>query len=244
MKKLQMIIRTIYWHIIFWSFLLLTIVYSLYVIVLFVPPLRRFQPAALAFVGHWWGRVSLWATGSKLTVVGKENIPLDHSYCVIANHQSSFDIPVMMSIFPWTLGFVAKKELRYFPLIGYWMAMMGCVFLDRNDRRQAKVSLEKGARRIKRGQPMVIFPEGTRNFGKEVARFKPGSLKMPIASQTKIIPVTIDGTYRIYEKNKGLITPAQVVYTIHPPITLVGVTADMTGELSERLHRIISGPLT
>lgn len=242
--KLGTLSRTVYWFVVFWLFLILTVFYGFYVIFLALPPLKRFQPAALAFVGHRWGKVSLWASGSQLTIIGAENIPKDHTYCVVANHQSTFDIPILMAIFPWTLGFVAKKELRFFPIIGYWMSMMGCVFLDRKNRRLARVALEKGAERIKKGQPMVIFPEGTRGKEGQLLPFKPGSLKMPIMSQTKIIPVTIDGTYKIYEKNNRLIVPAHVRYTIHAPLSVEGMTPDMTTELAKKLKEIITGGLS
>ena len=233
--KLLRLIHTVIWFSLFWLFLLVTVGYFVLILPLFLPFLSRYQPNAVGFIGRFWGWFTVITAGSKVVVHGREHIPNDGKFCVVSNHESNFDIPITLSVFPMTLGFIAKVELSKMPIMGFWMTKMGCVFLDRSNRRAAKAAIEEGAQNIRNGKAMVIFPEGTRSKELAMGRFKPGSLKLPILSQTKIIPVTIDGSYRIYEKYGCRISPHTVHYTIHPPVFLSDATPDMSQELSDAL---------
>ena len=65
---------------------------------------------------------------------------------------------------------------------------------------------------------MVVFPEGTRSKGEQMGEFKAGSFKLATKAKVPIIPVTIDGSYKIMEGNKYRICPAKVNVYVHKPI--------------------------
>lgn len=167
--------------------------------------------------GHWWGRVVLGATGSKVKVIGSENIP-SGPVVVMGNHQSYFDIMLVLGYIDKPLGFIAKKELARLPLIRQWMQYLGCLFLDRKDIRQAARVFQQAVAQIKDGWSMVIFPEGTRGDSKILADFKKGSMKLALRAQAPILPVSITGTHDVFEGNGKRIGPADITLAISPPI--------------------------
>ena len=144
---------------------------------------------------------------------------------------------------PGSVGFIAKKELRYVPLLSTWMKAVHCIFIDRSNRRAAAASIKQAVEQIKLGQPLVIFPEGTRSRGPEMNPFKSGSLKVPIRSKALIVPVTIDGSYLMKEANGGLLRPASVTLTIHQPVEAAGFRDEQTQELAQLLQQTIGSAL-
>lgn len=124
---------------------------------------------------------------------------------IIANHQSNFDIPVLIQSLDLPIGFVAKKEMENWPFYSYWMKKSGCVFLDRKNNREGMKGIKKCIELVKDGFSMVIFPEGNRSETGEIGRFKKGSFKIPIDASADILPIAIDGTYEIQNKKSIMI---------------------------------------
>jgi len=194
-------------------------------------------------LAHWWTDVLITLSGSTLEIVGEENIPEDHSYCIISNHQGFFDIPVIIRTIPWTVGFVAKKELAKVPLLSVWMKVIGVVFLDRSNRRSAIQLMQSSSEKVKEGHPMVIFPEGTRSKGGPVAPFKQASLKLATLAKTKILPITVNNTYKVIEGKEWGINPAKITVHVHPIIDIQQWNEDDIPGLADHLREIIVDPL-
>ncbi|MGM0443198.1 MAG: lysophospholipid acyltransferase family protein [Fibrobacterota bacterium] len=211
--------------------------------ILSLPGLRSLRRRFVTILGRFWAKMVVTLTGSRVTLHGREHFPQDNRYCLLANHQGIFDIPVLMSAAPWGLAFIAKKELRTMPIIGWWMRAIGVIFLDRSSRRQALEVIRRGGERIHSGTPMVIFPEGTRSRGGAVAPFKKGSLKLAVKNSIPVVPVSISGTYRIFEQNR-YITPAHITITVHPPVSTENLSRDDMDRLNTELRDTISGAVT
>jgi 1-acyl-sn-glycerol-3-phosphate acyltransferase len=157
----------------------------------------------------------------------------------MGNHQSIFDIMLVLGYIDKPLAFIAKKELAKYPLVSHWMRYIGSIFLDRSDARQAVRVFQEAVDRVKRGWSMVIFPEGTRSRSMTMAAFKKGSMKLPMRAGAAIVPVSINGTYKIFEGNGMRIGSAAITMVIAEPI-LPGNFADLeSGELSEMVRKRI-----
>ncbi len=177
-----------------------------------------------------------------MTVTGLENIP-DHSRIIyIANHQGYADIPFLMANLPSTIGYIAKKELKKVPILGLWMIALHCIFVDRGNFRKAMRAIETGIIEADKGFPKVIFPEGTRSRGEKMAAFKPGSILLAAKAGITIVPLTLNGTYKMFEEKKK-ITPAPLQLTIHPPIETKVMSEEDKKGLNDRLWTIIAGGL-
>lgn len=108
---------------------------------------------------------------------------------VVANHVSWLDIPIIHS---WILaGFVAKNEIKYWPILG-WLAMAGdTVFLNRGNSESRKTVLNKLKKRFKQNRSVAIFPEGTVTDGSHVRTFHRQLIHAAVETQTPIVPVAI-----------------------------------------------------
>jgi len=167
-----------------------------------------------------WSNDLLKIAGIKVKVIGMENIPEDENVLFVSNHQSNFDIPILLKSLNKRVSFIAKEEIKKMPFIGGWMEIQKCVFIKRDDPRQAVKAINKGAKFIENGQAMVIFPEGTRSEDGNLNEFKAGSFKLAVKSKAKIIPITINGSINAMRKGTLLIKPTEVVLTISKPIEI------------------------
>jgi 1-acyl-sn-glycerol-3-phosphate acyltransferase len=167
--------------------------------------------------GWAWGLIA--CTGCHLKVTGREHVPRKGSFCLVSNHGSIFDIVLILATVGRPVGFIAKKELSYIPLLNFWIPSIGGFFIDRNNIRKAMKTINRGIERIKAGGAMIIFPEGTRSKGRGLLPFRPGSLKLATKSGAPIVPMAITGSYDVFEKT-GRIYAADVTVTIasHIPV--------------------------
>lgn len=158
--------------------------------------------------------------GIHLIVKGKENFPLSPKkpVMIIANHQSSWDIVVLLAMAVRPIGFISKKEVMWFFPINLWMLALDCVFLDRKSPRKALLTMNKVANNLSKGDMMCIFPEGTRSKGKaDMLPFKRGSFKSVYKTEAAVLPVTIEGSYKSWEES-GKVQAAVIYLTFHPLI--------------------------
>ncbi len=161
-------------------------------------------------------------TGSKVTVLGRENIP-DCAVLYVGNHRSYFDIVVSYPQFPGPTGFVAKKEMGRYLTLTAWMRLVNCVFLDRGDIRSSLKTILEAVDRVKNGISLWIFPEGTRNASEDITQlmpFREGSMKIAEKSGCPVIPVAITGTREIFEDHMPWIRPSRVTIEFGKPIYL------------------------
>ncbi len=170
-----------------------------------------------------WARSMLANAGVTVEVHGTENLPEAPSV-FISNHQSDWDIPVLLGYLDKPHGIVAKDSLSRIPLVRTWMRYINCIFIDRSDVRQAIRQLIDAGSHISEGFSITVFPEGTRSRGEDIGEFKLGAFKTAFKYNAPIVPVSIDGTYKIMEANGGKrIKPAHVILTILPSIDTAGM---------------------
>ncbi len=179
---------------------------------------------------------------SSVITSGVENIPQDTACVFIANHQGYLDIPVILSTCGKQTGFISKVEILKVPILSSWMKHMECVFLKRNSPHQQVEAMSKAVKAVKAGYSLVIFPEGHRSKDGVFREFHPGSFKLALRSEAPIVPVTIDGTYHMYEE-KGKPQAATVHITYHPPIPTAGLSKEEQAAIPEKVHDIIGSAL-
>ena len=191
---------------------------------------------------YHWARTMVKSTGGKVEVVGLENIP-EQNVLYVSNHQGYGDIPVILGYLPKGKGVVAKIEMSKAPIMSKWMSRMGCLFLDRSSMRQSMQTILDGIEMLKNGKTLVIFPEGTRSKGNEIGEFKKGSLQLAVKSGVPVVPVTMDGTYKMYEANDNKVKPSTIKVIVHEPIYMENLTPEDKKNLAEIVKEIIEKPL-
>lgn len=175
--------------------------------------------------------------GVTFEVTGEENIPADDTnYMVYSNHQSFADVLAMIWLFRdhRQMGYVAKEEWRKYKVLYNAIEYTRSIFLKRGDSREAVRTLKEVADLLKQGFALVIFPEGTRSQCHEMGEFKAGAFKFAEKGKVPILPVTVDGGYKLFEEKKTY-QPAHVRITVHP---LVHIEEMSKAEQKEAAHQI------
>ncbi|MGN0250077.1 MAG: lysophospholipid acyltransferase family protein [Oliverpabstia sp.] len=166
-------------------------------------------------------RFILWLTGVKVTVIGEENVPKDQPVLYIGNHRSFFDILLTYTRCPGLTGYIAKAEMEKIPLLSNWMRYLHCLFLDRKDIKKGLQTIREGIEKIKSGISICIFPEGTRNRSEsdlDLMEFHEGSFKLATRSGCPVIPIALNNTVSIFEKQFPKIRKTHVVIEYCKPI--------------------------
>lgn len=156
-------------------------------------------------------------TGADVTVTGLENVPVNEAVLYVGNHQGNMDIPLLYLTAPQKMSFVAKKEMIKLPIFGFLMKERQCVFMDRKNVRESIKAINEAIDNLKAGYSIAVFPEGTRSKSSEMGDFKVGSLRIALKAGVKVVPVSLNGSYKLMEET-GRITPAKVSIHYGKPI--------------------------
>jgi len=179
----------------------------------------------------------LWVCGVSLEVSGKENLNKNESYVFVANHLSYLDIPALFRAIPHGLHFVAKKELKLVPFIGWYMFATGMIFVDRSNRQKAIASLDKAGKLIKKGKDVLMFPEGTRSRTGEVGGFKKGPFMLASKADIAVVPVAVFGTEKVLSPKTFVIRPHKVKIKIGQPNRIID--EDINGFIAHNKKEVI-----
>ncbi len=164
-----------------------------------------------------WSLGLFWITGTRLSVRGKENIPKQSNYMILANHTSLFDIPAIMVVFPY-VSWLGREYLTRIPLFNHLQKRMNFVSVGKNPgtdvRRIIRQSIS-GSERF----TIALFPEGTRTTDGKPQPLKRGFVHIMRGANLDILPVTLKGLFELKPKTRFTIFPFQrCEILIHPPL--------------------------
>lgn len=129
----------------------------------------------------------------KLHVTGKEHLGWRGPAVIVANHASLIDILVLFGLFR-PFKWVSKVENFKIPFVGWNMRLNGYVPLVRGDRESVVKMLAACAKLLKKGSPVLFFPEGTRSKDGNLRPFKDGAFELSVEHRVPLIPVAVHGT--------------------------------------------------
>lgn len=176
--------------------------------------------SSLAIV-NWAFRGVLRICGTRIIVIGEENVPKDTAVLYVANHRSFLDIPLTYVRVPRPTGYISKKEMEKVPLLSIWMKLLHCLFLDRDNIKEGLKTILSGVEKVKSGISICIFPEGTRNRVPDTfLPFHEGSFKIAEKGNVPIVPITMNNTSAIFEDQFPKIRKTTVVIEYGSPIFL------------------------
>jgi 1-acyl-sn-glycerol-3-phosphate acyltransferase len=129
----------------------------------------------------------------KVQIEGRNKIDPAQVYVMVSNHMSGLDIIVLFQLhnhFKW----VAKKGLFIVPFIGWNMALNGYISIERGRGRSKLRMMDKAADSIRKGNSVILFPEGTRSPDGKLQTYKTGAFRLALETRTPILPLVIKGT--------------------------------------------------
>jgi len=184
---------------------------------IFYPGLNR---AWQRYLLRTWSKHLLAILNIGIYTEGEQTTPSESGFLMIANHTSWLDIFVLNALHP--ACFVAKAEVRHWPLIGWLCQRSGTIFIERTKRKDtAAISLQISAL-LEQGICVALFPEGTSTDGKQVGHFHSSLIQPAIDAGVKICPIALQ-----YRDASGRTS------------TLAEFTGDMT--LADSVWRILRG---
>ena len=134
-----------------------------------------------------WSKLLILVLGVKVRI---EGAPLQQTaVMLVANHVSWIDIFILNSC--RTTAFVAKQEIKQWPIVGRLVAQAGTIFVDRSSRSAMREVNQQLASRYAQGMCTGLFPEGTTSDGLSVKSFFGGLLDAPLKAQVPLQPVAI-----------------------------------------------------
>ena len=190
-------------------------------------------------IANLWARMLLWLTGIRVDVIGRENVLMNRPQIFMANHQSDFDILIVLAHIPGQFRWIAKKELFKIPIFGRAMKSAGYIEIDRQNHERAMKSLEEAAQKIREGKSVVTFPEGTRSKDGTIKPFKQGLFHLAIQAGVPIVPISIIVAHKIMPKRTLTVKPGRITMIIGRPVDVSGYTIETRGELIERVRGVI-----
>src|SRR5262245_47500527 len=152
----------------------------------------------------------------RLQVRGREHIPRSGAVLLVANHSSLADPPLVGSVTPRPVSFLAKAELFEIPLFGGLIRRL-------NARPVHREGADLGAMRtalrvLERGETLLVFPEGTRGEEGVLRPGKAGAGMLAVLSGTAVVPVYIQGSGRAWPRGQRLPRPAKITVTFGAPL--------------------------
>jgi 1-acyl-sn-glycerol-3-phosphate acyltransferase len=206
-----------------------------------MPDMRTwfFHPGAI--ITSW----ILWAFGPG-TVEGLENVPRQGAALVVANHCSNLD-PLFVG---WAVGhrtnrlvhFMAKEEMRRWPVVGFLARNAGVFFVRRGegDRGAQRIALQL----LEAGSMVGVFPEGTRSRDGQLREARAGAALLAMRTGVPVLPVGIAGTHGIFPgrsrwPHRSRIT-IRIGQTFQLPVMPDGLDRDALRQSSDLMMRSIA----
>ncbi|MBN1925759.1 MAG: 1-acyl-sn-glycerol-3-phosphate acyltransferase [Prolixibacteraceae bacterium] len=211
----------------FTSIMVLTVVLLSYIGVKQLGPVIRF-----------WAISLFMLMGKRIKTVGFEEIDQKGKYLLLLNHASLFDIPAVMAIFPTALWF-GRDRLTRIPVFGRLLKIINYIPRTQSGYKNTRLMLEQIVSKSKEGT-LVIFPEGTRTKTGKLSAFHRGFVNVLRASQTDILPVTLNGFFALKPKTRFSIGfDAKLSMVFHQPVSAKSLIAKSDQEIISEIKNII-----
>lgn len=212
---------------------------TLSILVSWIPPRGNWVFA----ISKIWSISLLAASWIPVEVHREEGIDPARSYVFLANHQSLFDIPVLLSTVPGQVRMMAKRSLFRIPVFGWALSAGGFIPIDRGGDRStasARQSFSSAMKRLRAGVSILLFPEGTRSVTDTLLPFQRGGFLIALKQGLPIVPVGIRGGREVQKKGRWDIRPGPIVICYGAPIEVSEYGLRRRGELQAEVRRRVA----
>ncbi|MEN6457683.1 MAG: lysophospholipid acyltransferase family protein [Thermoguttaceae bacterium] len=173
----------------------------------------------------------------RVRFTGQENIPKRGGVLVVSNHQSHFDPPLVGVGSSRRMNYVARQTLFDFGPFGRFLKSVGAIPLDREGTGLS--GIKEALRRLKRGEMVLIFPEGTRSRDGQLGVLRPGFTTLAVRSRAAILPVGVDGAFDAWPRTRKLPRLGRIRIHYGNPIPAEEIVGRDENELLAEIERRI-----
>ncbi|MDP7378104.1 MAG: lysophospholipid acyltransferase family protein, partial [Pirellulaceae bacterium] len=165
----------------------------------------------------WISSRVFFAITSQLRIRGASKMPRHGGMLVCSNHQSHFD-PVLVGIsFRRRMNYLARKSLFDVPVLNWLIHYLDAIPIERDGMGIG--GIKETLRRLKRGESVLIFPEGTRTADGRLQPLKPGFYAIAKRSKCPILPVAVAGAYQMWPRDRSFPGIGRVAVSVGDPIS-------------------------
>jgi 1-acyl-sn-glycerol-3-phosphate acyltransferase len=196
------------------------------------------------FPGKWWSWFICRILLIPVRVSGRENLEKGKSYVFVSNHQGAFDIFLIYGFLRRNFKWMMKKSLRKVPFVGRSCESAHHIFVDKSGPSKIKETYDQARDTLRSGMSLVVFPEGSRTFTGHMGVFRKGAFALADELQLPIVPMTINGSFDILPRTKGVsfVNRHRLTLTIHKPIYPQGKgIVDIKETMNDSYQAIMSG---
>jgi 1-acyl-sn-glycerol-3-phosphate acyltransferase len=167
-------------------------------------------------------------------VTGREHLPLDRPFVMVANHASHLDAISLLSALPLRRiqkAYPAAAKDYFFttlPKIAFSAVAMNAMPFDRRENPRESLALCRELLETP-AHVLILFPEGTRSPTGEVGAFKPGIGFLVAGTPIPVVPCFLDGAFRAWPKGAWIPRPGKLTLRIGAPMHFAEVVADKEG---------------
>jgi len=191
------------------------------------------------YPGMLWSKLFCIITLCPVEIKGREKLDKKQSYVFVANHQGAYDIFLMYGYLGQPIKWIMKKELAKIPFVGYACRKAGFIFVDNSSRKAAVKTVEEAEAKLKNGNSIAIFPEGSRTRSGKMGPFKKGAYQMAMDLKLPIVPITINGSYEVMPIDTYLINPHKMELIIHDPVPTKDLKASDMREAATGIRQLL-----
>lgn len=166
----------------------------------------------LAQVIVWCLARFLW----RMQIEGTENVPKTGPFILAPNHRSNVDGPLTVILTSRRMKYLAKSEMFSVEILGRLWKSMGAIAVNRGAPDRA--SLQACMKAMAEGRGLVLFPEGTRQSGDQIADVHEGAAYLALRGHTPIIPVGFGHTKDAHKKGKPYLSRAKLTCIVGDPL--------------------------
>ena len=199
--------------------------------------IRAFHPNNTPIAAHWYGRMHR-LLGVKLDIRVPPEIAEGGPYVYIANHQNSYDLFTLARAMPMNSVSIGKKSLKWIPFFGqlYWLA--GNILIDRNNKGRAHGTIEQAAAAIRKQKiSILLFPEGTRSYGRGLLPFKTGAFRTALQAGVDIVPICVSNLHQRIKLNRW--DNGTVIIELLKPVRIADYASDSVRELTAHCYQLM-----
>ena len=154
----------------------------------------------------------------RVKVENRNLIDRKSAYVFVANHQGAYDIFSIYGYLGHNFKWMMRKGLHNFPLVGWACHMAGHIMVDNHSARGIVKTMNDAKKRLSKGMSIVVFPEGRRTDDGQIHPFKHGAFRLAKEFGLPIVPITINGSYKVMSRTMFHVDPGKITLTIHEPI--------------------------
>ncbi|MBZ5721654.1 MAG: 1-acyl-sn-glycerol-3-phosphate acyltransferase [Acidobacteriia bacterium] len=184
-----------------------------------------------------WSQLIMKTILSPVTVTGLEKIDTSKPHVYAVNHASALDIPVLYVNLPFQFRILFKSELLSYPIIGWHLTRSGQVCINQQEPTRSVGQIRSALKSLKRGMPLVIFPEGGRTPDGNIKPFMAGAFFLAIKAQVDIVPVALVGTYELLPMNTYHIKCRPLEMRVGKPISTAGLHGHDMSALAAKVQK-------